>query len=151
MRPKNKAWYFRAKTFGSQSFWLKKDGAPASQDNVPPYKPPDVTSLIREAKRRRNAFETLSEHTANIQAVECHSAGSDSPAKTITFLANEWSGDSIREIRNERGQSQTDFGLELLACTKSYAQKRVSQLENGKKAPTAAERRTLQRMMNGEV
>ena len=57
----------------------------------------------------------------------------------------------IRRLRNDRQQSQKAFGLDLLDCTKAYAQKRVSQLENGHKEPTAAERRTLQRMADEEI
>ena len=63
----------------------------------------------------------------------------------------DFSSDQIRELREERGASQTGFGLDLLDCTKAYAQKRVSQLENGHKEPTAAERRTLQRMADEEI
>ena len=59
--------------------------------------------------------------------------------------------DEINALRKARQQSQKAFGLDLLDCTKTYAQKRVSQLENGHKEPTAAERRTLQRMADGQI
>jgi len=63
----------------------------------------------------------------------------------------EFSPERIRQLRERRGASQTAFGLGLLDCSKGYAQKRVSQLENGRAEPTAAERRTLQRMDEGEI
>jgi len=59
--------------------------------------------------------------------------------------------DTIKSLRKQRDQSQTEFGLELGDYSENYAQKRVSQLESGKETPTAAERRTLQRMEEGEI
>lgn len=63
----------------------------------------------------------------------------------------DWTPDRITALRNARSQSQTEFGLALLDTTPGYAQKRVSQLERGDADPTAAERRTLQRMAEGEI
>jgi len=62
-----------------------------------------------------------------------------------------WTPDRIRTLREDRGDSQAAFGLELLDSSEGYAQKRVSQLERGQKEPTAAERRTLQRMEEGDI
>ena len=63
----------------------------------------------------------------------------------------DWTPDRITALRNVRSQSQTEFGLALLDSTLGHAQNRVSRLERGKAEPTAAERRTLQRMENGEI
>jgi len=63
----------------------------------------------------------------------------------------DWTPDRITALRNARSQSQTEFGLALLDATPGHAQNRVSRLERGKAKPTAAERRTLQRMDEGEI
>jgi DNA-binding transcriptional regulator YiaG len=59
--------------------------------------------------------------------------------------------DTIKSLRRQRSQSQTEFGLELGDYSDSYAQKRVSHLESGEETPTAAERRTLQRIEEGQI
>jgi len=64
---------------------------------------------------------------------------------------SDWTPSRIIALRNARSQSQTEFGMELLDATPGYAQKRVSQLENRERTPTAAERRTLNRMQKGEI
>ena len=58
----------------------------------------------------------------------------------------KWTPDRIRALRKERGQTQTEFGLDLYACGESDAQVRVSRLENGHWEPTQAVIRTLERM-----
>jgi DNA-binding transcriptional regulator YiaG len=62
-----------------------------------------------------------------------------------------WTPERIESLRKGRDQSQTDFGLDLMDTTPGYAQRRVSDLERGEREPTAAERRTLDRMAKGEV
>ena len=80
--------------------------------------------------------------------------GGASPRLTCADPSTEmdpWTPDRIRSLRNERDQSQTEFGLDLLDATEGHAQSRVSRLEQGVKEPTAAEQRTLERMEAGEV
>lgn len=62
-----------------------------------------------------------------------------------------WYPEQIKNLRHERSQTQQEFGLELMDTMPSYAQKRVSELERGIDTPTSAERRTLERMGNGEI
>jgi len=66
-------------------------------------------------------------------------------------MTTDWSGDHIRELRHERGQSQTQFGLDLYATTEGTAQKLVSDLERDEIDPGKAVVRTLQRMEAGEI
>ena len=40
----------------------------------------------------------------------------------------KWTPDRIRRLRKKRGQTQTEFGLDLYACGESDAQVRVSRL-----------------------
>jgi len=63
----------------------------------------------------------------------------------------KWTPDRIRALREEREQTQTEFGLDLYACGESDAQVRVSRLENGQWDPTQAVIRTLERMESAEV
>jgi DNA-binding transcriptional regulator YiaG len=65
--------------------------------------------------------------------------------------SDTWTPDRIKCLREGRDQSQTDFGLDLMDTSPGYAQRRVSDLERGERKPTAAERRTLDRMAAGEV
>ena len=62
----------------------------------------------------------------------------------------DWTPDRINDLRNERGQTQTEFGLDLYATTEGTAQKLVSDLERGEIQPGGAVVRTLQRMERGE-
>jgi len=63
----------------------------------------------------------------------------------------KWNPDRIRRLRKKRGQTQTEFGLDLYACGESDAQVRVSRLENGQWEATQAVIRTLERMENREL
>jgi len=60
-------------------------------------------------------------------------------------------GDTIRQIREERGQNQTEFGLDIYQTTPGTAQKLVSQLEDEIIQPGKAALKTLIRMQNGQV
>jgi len=66
-------------------------------------------------------------------------------------MSSRISGEQIREIRRERGQNQTEFGLELYETTPGTAQKLVSDLESENIRPGKACLRTLQRMRNDEI
>lgn len=63
----------------------------------------------------------------------------------------KWTPKRIRELRDQRGQTQTEFGLDLYSCGEADAQVRVSRLENGHNEPSQAAERTLERMEAGEV
>lgn len=62
-----------------------------------------------------------------------------------------WTPEKIKGLRNYRGQTQAQFGQEIWAAEPDYCQVRVSELENGRKVPTLAIERTLQRMESGEI
>lgn len=57
----------------------------------------------------------------------------------------------IRRIRTNRNQNQTEFGQDLADWSASTAQRKVSDLERGVSEPTAAMRKTLQRMDEGTL
>jgi transcriptional regulator with XRE-family HTH domain len=57
----------------------------------------------------------------------------------------------IRDLREHRGQSQTEFGLDLYAGDEAQAQVRVSELERGERQPTLPIERTLDRMEEGAI
>lgn len=61
-------------------------------------------------------------------------------------MMTEINPDKIKEIRKKRGQTQTEFGLEIYDTTPGTAQKLVSQLENGIIEPGKAASRTLKRL-----
>lgn len=63
----------------------------------------------------------------------------------------EWSSNDIKSLRKERGQDQEEFGLELYDAAPESAQVSVSRLERGKMTPSAAVRRTLRRMKEGQI
>ena len=63
----------------------------------------------------------------------------------------DWTPNQIKHLRADRGQTQTAFGLDLCDVDEGSAQTIVSRLETGKVKPSAAMRRTLQRMANGEI
>jgi len=70
---------------------------------------------------------------------------------TQAVTSPTWYPERIKKLRHSRSQTQEEFGLELMDTMPSYAQKRVSELERGIDTPTSAERRTLQRMDEGEI
>jgi len=63
----------------------------------------------------------------------------------------DWTPARIEALRQRRGQSQTEFGLELYAGDGAQAQVRVSELERGERQPTLAIERTLDRMEEGAI
>jgi len=60
-------------------------------------------------------------------------------------------GDTIRQIREDRGQTQTEFGLDIYQTTPGTAQKLVSKMEDESIQPGKAALKTLIRMQNGQV
>ena len=64
----------------------------------------------------------------------------------------EWTGERIRNLRKSRGQTQSEFGLDIFKTEPAPAQRRVSALEREVKAPPSiAVIRTLERMKEGEI
>jgi hypothetical protein len=57
----------------------------------------------------------------------------------------------IRDLRDRRGQSQTEFGLDIYGGDPGQAQVRASELERGERQPSLAIERTLQRMEEGAI
>ncbi|MFB6271893.1 MAG: helix-turn-helix domain-containing protein [Salinibacter sp.] len=57
-----------------------------------------------------------------------------------------WTPDRIRNLRKKLKMSQAAFGQEIWDASPATAQKNVSRLENGHVEPSAAVRRTLQRL-----
>jgi transcriptional regulator with XRE-family HTH domain len=69
----------------------------------------------------------------------------------MSTARRNWTGRQVKNLRIQRGQSQTAFGLELYDTTDGTAQSRVSEIERGDRQPSSAVRRTLQRMEEGEI
>lgn len=63
----------------------------------------------------------------------------------------DWPPDRIKTLRDERNQTQVEFGRDLYDTTPAQAQVLVSRLENEHMQPGAAVRRTLERMTEGEI
>jgi len=63
----------------------------------------------------------------------------------------DWTPDRIKRLRAARGQTQAAFGLDLCDVDEGSAQTIVSRLETGKVMPSAAMRRTFQRMEEGQI
>ena len=63
----------------------------------------------------------------------------------------DWTSDRIKRLRAARGQTQAAFGLDLCDVDEGSAQTIVSRLERGKVKPSAAMRRTFQRMEKSEI
>lgn len=60
--------------------------------------------------------------------------------------------ETIQDLREERGQTQFEFGAEIYDYDdRNSLEVEVYRLEKGKRSPGAAARRTLQRMLNGEI
>jgi len=72
-------------------------------------------------------------------------------AITIEMDEDDWTPDRIQRLRSTRGQTQTAFGLDLCDVNEGSAQTIVSRLETGKVKPSAAMRRTFQRMEEGQI
>lgn len=68
-----------------------------------------------------------------------------------TTTDTDWTPTRINNLRSERGQSQAEFGLEIYDTTPEQAQVRISEMENGRREPTQAIRRTLERMEAEEI
>ena len=68
--------------------------------------------------------------------------------KTDFFAMSDetWTPERIRELRKELKMSQAAFGQEIWDASPATAQKNTSRLENGHVEPSAAVRRTLQRL-----
>jgi len=61
-------------------------------------------------------------------------------------MSDEWTPQRIRELRDDLQMSQAVFGQEIWDADSPTAQKNVSRLENGHVDPSAAVRRTLERL-----
>jgi DNA-binding transcriptional regulator YiaG len=58
----------------------------------------------------------------------------------------DWTPKRIKALRKRLGMTQGTFGTELFDYSASVAQPKVSHLESGDYKPSAAVRRTLQRL-----
>ncbi|MCS3859024.1 transcriptional regulator with XRE-family HTH domain [Salinibacter ruber] len=63
-----------------------------------------------------------------------------------TDAADDWDGDRIEKLRHRIGDTQTEFGLRIFACSPQDAQARVSRLESDEKPPSAAVVKHLERL-----
>lgn len=78
----------------------------------------------------------------------------DSDTSKEAATKDDWTPERIRALRHERGQTQLEFGRDLMSSpTGSDASiaKTVSQLETGRHGISRYARRTLERMEAGEL
>jgi len=60
--------------------------------------------------------------------------------------AEDWPPQRIKDLRSAMGLSQGPFGMRVFDYDESAAQAHVSKLESGKIRPSAAARKTLERL-----
>lgn len=59
---------------------------------------------------------------------------------------DEWTGERVRALREHLRMTQTEFGQVIWDVNQGTAQSNVSRIERGELSPSAAVRRTLQRL-----
>jgi DNA-binding transcriptional regulator YiaG len=92
-------------------------------------------------------FELEPRYTDGIQ----HSEDDHEP-DTHVMSKKSWPPERIKQLRQKRGQTQEEFGRDILDLEDSQGLiTNVYRWESGRREPRAAVRRTLQRMAQGEI